>query len=458
VLSAETRPKGWSYGVAVALDVDGTGAGALLLGEAEGGREWRLEASDEPMLVALAASLSSAMRGARDRESLVQETSKLKAVVEHATDGIVVVGDDGRIQLWSPAMEVISGDSAADAAADGDQLPASARLLVAAAGLPGLLYDPHMPGEAPPFPGLALPTREGLLLGLTRPDGEIREVQVSIVRIQDEVDRRQVAILTVHDVTRERRADRLKSDFVATISHELRTPITPIKGYAEVLLHRGNELTPEKRQHALALIVERADHLARLVDDLLLASRVSGEAASGLDTRIDDADLVALVRNVVAAFPALEGRVELHVPDGAIDVRCDPVRTNQCLSNLLSNAGKYAPDGTAIVVRLEAPEPGQSTAVVSVQDHGPGVPTAEQDRIFERFYRLGDPNTMTTGGSGLGLYIARELARAQGGDLTLASPPGSGSTFTLQVPLAAACAAAVPDPRTSPYPTARESS
>ncbi len=458
VLAPQDRPKGWTYGVSVALDVDGTGAGVLLLGAAEGGREWRLESSDEPMLIALAASLSSAMRGARDRESLVQETGKLKAVVEHATDGIVVVGDDGLIQMWSPAMELISGASAAevDASLD-DAQPASARLLVAAAGLPGMLYEPGMAGEAPPFPGLALPTRESLLLGLTRPDGEIREVQVSIVRIQDEVDGGQVAILTVHDVTRERRTDRLKADFVATISHELRTPITPIKGYAELLLHRGDELPAEKRHRALELIAERADHLGRLVDDLLLASRVTGEAASGLATRKADDDLVHLVRTAVGAFPSLESRIELHVPDQPVEVHCDPVRTKQCLTNLLSNAGKYSPAGSVVVVTLDVPDPAAGRAVVSVQDNGPGIPEPEQDRVFDRFYRLGDPMTMTTGGSGLGLYIARELARAQGGDLTLVSSAGSGCTFSLHVPLVAAAVASVPDPGPSPYPTARES-
>ena len=434
-LGAVDRPQGWAYAVSVPLDLDGSGAGAMLLGCLEGGRSWRLAPADEPILSALAASLASALRGSRDRESLVQESSKLKAVVDHATDGIAVIDESGAVRMWSPAMVSISGVDPA-ALDDGDEAPQSVRLLVAAAGLPGMLYDPGAAGQAPPFPGLALPTRESLLLGLRRDDGEVREVQVSIARMKDEVAGGQVAILTVHDVTRERRIDRLKSDFVATISHELRTPITPIKGYAQLLASRGDDMTPEKRRAALELIAERADHLGRLVDDLLLASRVTGEAGASLRTEPEPCELAHLVEAAVADFPAASARLVTTLPSAPVGVRCDPDRTTQCLSNLVSNAIKYSsPDGIVKVV-LGAPAPGDLHAVVTVTDHGRGIPAAERDRIFDRFYRVDDARTSSTGGSGLGLYIARELARAMGGDLTVESELGCGSTFTLRVPLA----------------------
>ena len=117
-------------------------------------------------------------------------------------------------------------------------------------------------------------------------------------------------------------------------------------------------------------------------------------------------------------------------------VRCDPDRTTQCLSNLVSNAIKYSPPDGIVEVVLRPPAPGDLHAVVTVTDHGRGIPAAERDRIFDRFYRVDDARTSSTGGSGLGLFIARELARAMGGDLTVESELGSGSTFTLRVPLA----------------------
>jgi signal transduction histidine kinase len=138
-----------------------------------------------------------------------------------------------------------------------------------------------------------------------------------------------------------------------------------------------------------------------------------------------------IVNETVSAFPDLSNRFSFS--DVAFDVKCDQVRAVQCLSNLLSNAGKYSEPRSAIKVETSAPE-GESWVSIDVIDSGRGIPSDELARVFERFYRVEDPMTMTTGGSGLGLFISRELARAMGGDITAESTIGKGSRFSLRLP------------------------
>jgi signal transduction histidine kinase len=218
------------------------------------------------------------------------------------------------------------------------------------------------------------------------------------------------------------------------VSHELRTPITPIKGYARLLASRGDRMEPARRLHALQTIEDRADHLSRLVDDLLMASRVQSKTeTSKLAVKRESEDLRNIVRQAATAFPLLSDRLEVRLPAQPVQAYCDDMRAVQCIANLIGNAEKYSEAGTPILVELLPESTGSGPRVV-VTDHGRGIPPAEHERIFERFHRVEDPFTMTTGGSGLGLFIARELARAMGGDITVKSVPGEGSTFYLSLP------------------------
>jgi PAS domain S-box-containing protein len=375
------------------------------------------------MLSTVAASLASAVRSVERRAALVDESSKLKAVVEHATDGIAVLSSAGRVRLWSPAMARITGVSEASATGDAVRIPEALAALVAAA------HDTESPDQGP-----ARVEAQPVTISLKRPDGELRAVSVSVVHAHPFGDSEQVAILTVHDVTAQARADRLKSDFVATISHELRTPITPIKGYAELLLARGDDMTPERRRGAIELIARGADHLGQLVEDLLMASRASGTLGSKLGVTPKEQDLRDLVATAVSNFPAMASRITIEVPETPVPVYCDSVRTVQILSNLLSNAGKYSPEGSPVALRILPTEFGDTHVLAQVEDQGCGLAASELDHVFERFYRVEDSMTMQTSGSGLGLYIARELAAAMGGTLSAKSQPGQGSTFTVALP------------------------
>jgi signal transduction histidine kinase len=273
-------------------------------------------------------------------------------------------------------------------------------------------------------------------ISVTRPDGESRDLSVSIVLARPTESGAPVSIFTVHDLTSQARADRLKADFIATISHELRTPLTPIKGYAQLLRTKGDAMSPERRYAALDLIAERADHMGRLVEDLLMASRASGSLGSKLATTPAQHDLRDVVQDAASTFPELAGRLVLELTDDVVPVYCDEVRTVQILSNLLSNAVKYSAADSPIVLRQCPTEFGDTHVRIQVIDHGFGIAADDLDRVFQRFYRVEDAMTMRTSGSGLGLYIARELAAVMGGDLYVTSTLGVGSTFTLTLPRA----------------------
>ena len=243
-------------------------------------------------------------------------------------------------------------------------------------------------------------------------------------------------MVIVHDVTRIRQAERPKTDFVATVSHELRTPITPIKGYVEILQARGPNPSEDKRQDMLRIVAERADHLARLVEDLLLASRISSEPGGSavVGMQRECTDLAEAARRAAADWlRGPESRLELELPPGPLEVDADPLRLVQVLANLISNAHKYSPTDQEVRLRVWRDN---GWAMAAVADRGRGIPREELDRVFEKFHRVEDPMTMTTGGTGLGLYIARELTRAMGGEIEATSAPRRGSTFTVRLPMA----------------------
>jgi signal transduction histidine kinase len=431
-LSADERPE-TSLERVVVLDLGDGVQGSLVLGwdlvRGKDDRPFPKRAGghlvDEPLLATIAGAVSSVLRSARHVAALTEESSKLQAVIDHATDGIAVVDNSGAVLVWSPSMQALVGDPPPRAViAQYDD--AVVGLLATLARDPAAMVV-TLTRSLPVV--RAQTVVEVCLVGS---HGDERTLEVSVSRIDGTGPG--LAVLTAHDATENRRVEKMKADFVATVSHELRTPITPIKGYARLLASRGDRMEPARRLHALQTIEDRADHLSRLVDDLLMASRVQSKTeTSKLAINRGVEDLRNIVRQAATAYPLLSDRLEVHLPAHPVSVGCDDIRAVQCLANLIGNAEKYSAAGTPIVVEL-VDNPTSSSAQVVVRDRGRGIPAAEHERIFERFHRVEDPFTMTTGGSGLGLFIARELARAMGGDITVNSVPGEGSTFYLSLP------------------------
>jgi PAS domain S-box-containing protein len=339
-----------------------------------------------------------------------QERAQAARVLASVGDGVFFVDRAGVIRTWNRAAAAATG------------LTASAVVDRPAAEA--------IPGWAAIAPRIAVAASRG-----TAPRPESlpldvggREVWLSIhgVSVPDGV------VYAFRDLTEERALEQLRNEFVSTVSHELRTPLAAIYGAAMTLRRSDVALDEEQRARLLDVVSGEADRLARTVNDILWASRLDTDS---LRVTIESCDPLALVDDVVRAQQAhLDESHELVVEaaEGLPPVAGDSDKVGRVLINLVDNAVKYSPDGGRVTVRIAR----AGTHVrFSVTDQGLGVPLAEQRRVFEKFYRL-DPNmNRGVGGTGLGLYICRELVRRMDGRIWVESAGlGRGSTFNVELP------------------------
>ncbi|HEX2294387.1 MAG TPA: ATP-binding protein [Actinomycetota bacterium] len=225
--------------------------------------------------------------------------------------------------------------------------------------------------------------------------------------------------------------NRLKDDFVAAVSHELRTPLTSIQGYVKTLLRPNVEFSEDDRRSFIEAVDRQSERLRRLIEDLLVVSRIESDTDKLLVTPVL---LQKVAHHVVDEFRARTGRrsFDFRFERKALEIDTDETKVHQVVSNFVDNALKYAPDGTTITIggRVEGDH-----AVMWVADEGPGIPDVEQARIFDRFYQIDQSSTRPAGGTGLGLYICKKLAEAVGGDVRLERSDETGSVFALWIPL-----------------------
>ena len=347
----------------------------------------------------------------RDERELARRAQVARAL-EFVADGVFLLDHDGVVRLWNPAAAAITGVAEEDAVGR----PLGERV-------PGWK---HLEQLVP----VAESTKRANLRAETLPvDVEGRELWLSISGVAF----REGVVYAFRDLTEERGVDRLKSDFVATVSHELRTPLAAIYGAAMTLRRADVPLSPVQRDGMLDVVSGEAERLARIVNDILLASRLDSDI---VDVSLERTDAAELARAVVAAAAAhLPPRIELtlHAADDLPAVEADADKLRQVLVNLVENAVKYSPDGGPVDVHVATRDERMRFSVV---DEGLGIPVGEHARIFEKFYRL-DPNlTRGVGGTGLGLYICREIVRRMNGRIWVESQPGRGSAFHVELPLA----------------------
>jgi signal transduction histidine kinase len=239
-------------------------------------------------------------------------------------------------------------------------------------------------------------------------------------------------VVVLRDVSDDQRLERLRADFVATAAHELRTPLAAVYGAVRTL-REHRELPPETSERFLEMIESEADRLKIVMDQLLVSAQLDSSALRFVREPVDAAALCESLINSAELRRPDGVDLALETPDVVVRLDADPDRLRQVVANLIDNAIKYSPNGGQIRVRVFADG---THGAVEVVDHGVGIPAHEHQRIFEKFYRLDPSMTQGVGGSGLGLYISRGLVREMGGDLTVESHYGSGSTFTVTLPLA----------------------
>jgi signal transduction histidine kinase len=334
----------------------------------------------------------------------VRERSEALRVLANVRDGVFLTDADGVVRFWNRAAEAITGLSRPDV---------WGRRLGELPGLGSIAREIPVGEEGNVHPE-TLPVQLGLselwlsMAGVETPEG---------------------TVYTFADSTEEQRLEQLKNDFVSTVSHELRTPLTGVYGAAETLRERGDLIPPTVRAQLIATVGDQAQLLARVIEDILLASGIESDQLLFTEKSFEG---VGLAREAVeeARLRHSTTRVQLVRDEDALLVNADPVRTRQVLDNLIDNAVNYSDRGPIWV----AVESGEGITVFSVADEGPGIAAEKHERIFEKFYRSDVQMQGGVGGAGLGLYISRELVRRMGGRLWVESAPGAGSLFSFELP------------------------
>jgi PAS domain S-box-containing protein len=405
-LIRELGLKSW---MCVPLIARGRTLGAISLVSAESAH--RYDAEDLRLAEDLARRAAAAIDNAQlYREA--EERAQAARVLASIGDGVFMVDADGVIRLWNTAAEEITGLRADDVLGHraADAIPGwadlASRISVAEA------------------PGSAAAHAESLPLEL---GGRELWLSFSGVEAADGI------VYAFRDLTEQRALDKMKTDFVATVSHELRTPLAAIYGSAMTVRRQDIDLEPRLLDRLLQVIADESNRLAEIVNDLLLASHLD---AGGLQVSIERCDGRELAEAVVDA-------ARTHAPEGVAltfrarkrlpPVAADPGQLRQVLVNLVENAIKYSPDGGPVELALEPV--GKAMRFV-VRDQGLGIPESERTKIFEKFYRLDPDMTRGIGGTGLGLYICRELVRRVDGRIWVEPNGSSGSTFVVEIPLA----------------------
>jgi PAS domain S-box-containing protein len=405
----EIRRLANTSGIVVPLIARGRTLGTIQLGTVA--PQPRFSDADVDLAIELARRASLALDNARlYREA--QGRAHAASALEFVDDGVFLLDGDDVIRLWNPA------------AAQTFRVKPSKAI-----GRPvgELIRDWSAVQDRI---RVAVEPRSGSGRAQTIPvdvQGEERWLSISAVRFPGGT------VYAFRDLTDERAVDQLKSDFVATVSHELRTPLAAIYGAALTLKRNDVRLEDSQRDGLLDVVASEADRLARIVNDILWASRLdSGQMGVSIES-CDAAKIANQIVNAVRAHSPENIELVLEAPDGLPDVATDPDKLRQVLTNLVDNAVKYSPDGGRVLVAVS--HTGKRIRF-RVEDRGLGIPPSEQTRIFEKFFRLDPGMTRGVGGTGLGLYICRELVYRMHGRIWVSSDGRSGSTFNVELPVA----------------------
>ena len=389
------------------------GAERFAAGDLE--REIEMPKQSGEELAVLADALNRMAGELRKRiETSERQRGELSGVLSAMVEGVIAVDSGGRIITMNPAAAKLLG---ADAGA------AIGRTIFEAARHP----------ELQRLITQTLGSGEPLEREITLTTESERALKITGAPLRYKAGDEAGALFVMDDVTKVKRLENVRRDFVANVSHELKTPITSIKGFVETLLDGAMD-DEEARVRFLEIVKRQSDRLQAIIEDLLELARVE-QAAEEKTLEFDTVP----IRNIAASAiddcraQAAERNIEIAL-DCGLDIRL-PVNApllELAIVNLIDNAIKYAGKGTRVEVACRA---GGGKAVISVKDEGPGIPGEHLGRLFERFYRVDKARSREIGGTGLGLAIVKHIALAHGGNAEVESEPGKGSVFSIILPL-----------------------
>ena len=391
--------------VAVPMMAAGGGLHGVLTVYADRPRSWRED--EQQALVALAAVASAALSNAELYQRVAEEKERSDAILGNIADGIVAVDREGRIVLWNSMAERITGVPAFEALGR-RVVETLQRELASEDGLPG--------GER----SVSI-TRGGKEVWLSLTEAIMTDASGDVAG----------RIFAFRDVSGERAVEQMKSDFVATVSHELRTPLTSIYGFAETLLRDDVDFGEAERPVFLGYIASESERLIRIVDDLLNVARLD---AGTLGLSVEPVEVASVLDSALSTPPEAgsEFRFEIDLPAQPLYVCADPARLTEVVRHLVDNAVKFSPEGGTITVSARRRS---DTVEMRVMDEGVGIPAAEQQRIFTKFYRGAAVPLGPAQGSGIGLFLSRGLVAAMNGRIWVESEEGRGSSFVFELPV-----------------------
>jgi PAS domain S-box-containing protein len=372
-------------------------------------RSWRSEEIEA--LQALAGNTSAALANAELYSRVLLEKERSGAILANIADGIVAVDREGKVVLWNAAAEEITGIP---------QEEAIGRTTAQVLQRQLSSDDEEAPGGQ-------------RLVSIPRGSGEVW-LSLSEAVMRDPLGAVAGRIFAFRDISADRMVEQVKSDFVAAVSHELRTPLTSIYGFAETLLRQDIPFGEEDRRTFLRYIASESERLTEIVDQLLNVARLD---AGDLHVEVDRIDLGSVVSEVVGTAAESDGnnghRFEIDLPDEPLAAQADPDKVRQVFSILVENALRYSPAGGTVTVGARRHA---DRVEVRVVDQGMGIPAAEREWIFRKFYRAESAARDGAAGTGLGLFIAKELVNAMGGRIWVDSTEGEGSSFGFELPAA----------------------
>jgi PAS domain S-box-containing protein len=372
-------------------------------------RTWRPEEIEA--LLALAANTSAALANAELYSRVSLEKERSVAILANIADGIVALDRDGNVVLWNAAAEAITGVPQEEAI--------------------GRTTTQVLQRTLESEEDDARPRQR--LVSILR-GGEEVWLSLSEAVMRDPLGGVSGRIFAFRDISADRMVEQVKSDFVAAVSHELRTPLTSIYGFAETLLRQDVPFGEEERRTFLGYIASESERLTQIVDQLLNVARLDAGDLHVALGRIDVGSVVSEMVGTTQESGALNGhRFEVDVPEEPLLAEADPDKFRQVFNILVENALQYSPDGGTVIVGARK---NADRVEVRVVDEGMGIPASEHERIFRKFYRAESAARDGAAGTGLGLFIAKELVTAMGGRIWVDSTEGRGSSFAFELPAA----------------------